>query len=359
MLISIIVPSLLSKGPVIVARELASGLVDAGHNVIVYYLDNKCELDFPCVTHHFKWSMINDIRLADIVHSHSLRPDLLAWILKKNIRTDAIFVSTIHNYVYEDLELAYGRLTSWFISGIWKSIWAGLDGCAVLTDHARHYYLLSKTKLNLRTIYNGRSEHEMLPIDAADLSRISALKSNFRIIGSSALVTRRKGLNQIIKSLAVMKDHAFVLIGSGPELQALEDMALELGVSERFVSLGFRANARDYLPHFDIYAMPSLSEGMPLAMLEAVCAGVPIICTDIAVFREIFTEQEVSFFVLDDEPSLVGAIHRLEVAAPQFSALAKARFFENYSTNAMVKGYLSFYHDLLKPTKDGKTSLTP
>lgn len=347
MKIALLVPSLAPKGPVLVARELACGLVDLGHEVSVFYLSDKFGVDFPCSVEKFGYSSIRKIRRSDVVHSHSLRPDFVAWVFRRIFRFDPVFVSTVHNYVEIDLCHAYGKLASAVFSKVWRFLWAGLTGCVVLTEDARRYYAKSQPRLRSCVIYNGRGEHFPAPINETDLAAIRVLKSRYRIIGSSAVITHRKGLDQVIKALPYLKDYAFVLIGSGPDVEALTIMARALGVEERFVALGFRDNARDYLPHFDVYAMPSHSEGMPLAMLEATCAGVPVVCSSISVFREIFTELEVGFFALNDTMDLIAAIRRVEAEPHTFAAMAKAKFDLRYSTGAMVVSYLKFYRDLM------------
>lgn len=343
MRIAIIVPALTRKGPVIVARDLASGFMGAGHDVIVFYLTEKKELNFPCQVEKFNLSSIEYIRQCDVVHSHSLRPDALAWSLKNLFGFEQVFVSTIHNYVEQDLKLAYGRIVSLIFSFIWRKIWVGLDGCVVLTEHAKKYYEDSHLKINLDVVYNGRPSHHFKGVSSEDELLIRELKANFGIIGTAALVTQRKGLDQVVKALPMLPGYAFLVIGDGPYLEELKSLAKTLDVGDRVLFLGFRSNARDYFPFMDVYAMPSLSEGMPLAMLEAVDGEVPVVCSDIPVFREIFTDDEVAFFSLNDISGLVASVVKVENNLQNYKLKAKIKFSEKYSVNAMVSGYLNFY----------------
>lgn len=74
--------------------------------------------------------------------------------------------------------------------------------------------------------------------------------------------------------------------------------------------LGYKNDAYKYLPYFDAYTIPSHSEGFPLAMLEAAAYGKPIIASNLSVFKEIFTDDEISIFDLNDEKSVPNAIER-------------------------------------------------
>ncbi|MDF5717200.1 MAG: glycosyltransferase [Rhizonema sp. NSF051] len=70
-----------------------------------------------------------------------------------------------------------------------------------------------------------------------------------------------------------------VILGEGGQRAALEKLAAELGVSDRIQLLGWVDNPRDYLPEFDIFAIPSRSEGFPLAIVEAMLAARPVVET--------------------------------------------------------------------------------
>lgn len=341
-----IVASLAKKGPVIVARDIAAGLVERGHDVCVWFLDNKIEMEFPCPVQRFSFSALRHLNQFDIIHSHSLRPDALAFCIRK-WSSKPRFISTIHNYVEDDLTFAYGAFVSKVVSRIWRVLWAHMDVCVVLTSHARDYYRKSQSQLRLHVVHNGRPNHKISPIKETDATMIRHLRNKYRIIGASALITNRKGFEQIINALDQLPDHAFLLIGDGPAMPELLALAKKLNVVDRFVCLGFRDNARDYLASMDVYAMPSRSEGMPLAMLEAACEEVPIVCSDIPVFRELFDDNEVAFFSLDNTASLVSAIVQIEGSAQSHSRRAKERFDKSYSNDAMTMKYLSVYENLV------------
>lgn len=339
----LIVPSLARKGPVIVARDIVDGLRRQGHGVEVWFLDEKMELEFPCTVRKFSFSCLCRLKKFDVIHSHSLRPDALAWVLRNVLGHKAYYVTTIHNYVEQDLAFAYGRVVSAVFSRVWRFLWRGKDMCVALTRHARDYYRETQPKLRLSVVYNGRPTHLAKPVPAEDLSIIDKMRARYRIIGASALVTSRKGFDQVIKALPLLPDHAFLLVGEGPALAELYEIARNEDVADRFVCLGFRDNARDYLAHMDIYAMPSYSEGMPLAMLEAASAGVPIVCSNIPVFLELFDQEEAGFFELNNASSLQSAVHLAELRATRQAWSAKSRFEQNYSVDAMADGYIDVY----------------
>jgi glycosyltransferase involved in cell wall biosynthesis len=343
MKILLIVPSLARKGPVIVARDIATGLLEMNHEVEVWHLDATTELEFPCPTYKLSWQLLKRINSFDVVHSHALRPDALVWLLGLIPIIKPRRVCTIHNYVEQDLGFAYGPVVSWLFSRVWRVFWTRRHACVVLTKDALSYYRKTQPKLSLQVVYNGRPDHSPQPIASDDQEFIDALRKRYHVLGASALVTQRKGFDQVLRALPQLPGHAFLLIGDGPAVNELRQLAEKLGVSERFINLGFRDNARDFLPHFDIYVMPSHSEGMPLAMLEAACAAKPIVCSDIPVFRELFEESEVEFFELANENSLAAAVEAAQLNAEARASSANARFSRDYSMSAMAKRYAEVY----------------
>jgi glycosyltransferase involved in cell wall biosynthesis len=343
MKVLLIVPSLARKGPVIVARDIAAGLIEMGHEVEVWHLDAMAELEFPCPTRKFSWTLVKHISSFDVVHSHSLRPDALVWLLGLIPGFRPRRVCTIHNYVEQDLGFAYGRVVSWLFSRVWRIFWTRRHACVVLTQHALSYYRKTQPGLSLQVVYNGRPDHYSEPIAAEDYEVVKTLRERYQILGASALVTQRKGFDQVLRALPQLPEYAFLLIGEGPAVSELRRLAESLGVSERFITFGFRNNARDFLPHFDMYVMPSRSEGMPLAMLEAACAAKPIVCADIPVFRELFEDGEVDFFELENANSLESAVKTAQLNSQTRASNVNARFSRNYSMSAMATRYVEVY----------------
>lgn len=346
MKIAIIIPALALKAPVIVAQDLANGFVLAGHLVTVFYFDRIHEVQFPCLTKHISFYDFGKLDGFDLIHSHMLRPDIFAWCCKKLRRNPSCFVTTIHNIVEEDLQFNYGKLISLVFSRIWRTVWNGLDGRVVLTEQALAYYNRTQNGACFTRIYNGRSPHSVAPIDDFDIDLILNAKKRWCLIGACAVVSRRKGLEQVILALPFLPQYAFLLIGDGPALQELQDYAKSLGVSDRFISLGRKSNPRDYLSYLDVYAMPSRSEGLPLALLEAVSAGIPAVCSDIPQFREVFSDLEVVYFSLDDIDGFVAAVARIGTEGPMLQSRAQRRYLSCYTQDVMVRNYLDFFEAL-------------
>ena len=111
MKIAQIVPSLQQVGPVIVANDLSNLLVRQGHEVVVYYFDEKKEnaLHFPCRTQRLKIKEKIDFNSFDVIHTHGIRPDFYIFLHRKK-NDKAKFVSTIHCFIFDDFKSTYNPL---------------------------------------------------------------------------------------------------------------------------------------------------------------------------------------------------------------------------------------------------------
>ena len=93
--------------------------------------------------------------------------------------------------------------------------------------------------------------------------------------------------------------------------------------------------------------MSSYSEGFPLGLLEAGLSRLPIVCSDIPIFNELFTEKEVCFFELDNARSLADAVrlcydNKEELSSSIFDVIDK-----KYSVNKMADNYMKLYQSKL------------
>jgi glycosyltransferase involved in cell wall biosynthesis len=90
--------------------------------------------------------------------------------------------------------------------------------------------------------------------------------------------------------------------------------------------------------------MSSYSEGFPLSLLEAGMAGIPVVCSDIQIFRELFSPKSVSFFRLDDILSLKLAIIHANTFRSSFSKNLSESIAEKYSVEIMGVNYIALYN---------------
>jgi glycosyltransferase involved in cell wall biosynthesis len=138
------------------------------------------------------------------------------------------------------------------------------------------------------------------------------------IIGAAGRFSPEKGFEVLVKAAErVLREHpctGFVLFGEGQERASLQKQIQAAGLGQSFILAGFRADLDRFLPHFDLFVLPSYTEGMPNVVLEAFAAGVPVVATAVGGTPEI-VEDGVSGYLVpsgDDETMaerIVEALH--------------------------------------------------
>lgn len=171
-----------------------------------------------------------------------------------------------------------------------------------------------------------------------------------------ARVDDMKGHNTLIAAMAVLRDAGtpvtLLIAGDGAERKNLEKQARELRLTEAQVRfLGFRKDVPDLLGASDFFTLPSLSEGLPLSVLEAMASGLPVVATPVGGIPEVVEEGKHGFLIpVNDPAALAQAIGKLSQSASLRIALGEAslrRVQEQFSFAAMVEEYDALYRRLL------------
>jgi glycosyltransferase involved in cell wall biosynthesis len=125
-------------------------------------------------------------------------------------------------------------------------------------------------------------------LDRWDARTALGLEASASVVGCVARLDEVKRLDLLLRAAAAVPSApTVVLIGGGPEEARLRALAAELGLGPRVRFAGEVPDAARLLTAFDVFAAPSRKEGLPLAVVEAMALGVPVVASDIAAHREV------------------------------------------------------------------------
>ena len=156
---------------------------------------------------------------------------------------------------------------------------------------------------SVRTIHNGIPEGA--PAEARELAPPP-------VVGTLTRVDRHKGLDVLVEALRELPHAHGVVVGEGPELEALRELGRSRGLGERLVARGFDPDPRGVLASFDVFVLPSRSESFPLSILEAMLAGRPVVASDVGSVPEAVLDGETGLLVPPgDAAALADALRRL------------------------------------------------
>lgn len=349
MKIAYILPSLSRSGPNIVVHSIVCSDCAKDHDIVVYYFDELNDtLKFPCTTKQISQDEMIDFEKFDIVHSNMLRPDRYVYNNRKRIKKVKL-VTTIHQDIFKNLTSSYNILVAACVTPIWLHYITCFDAVVPISNTLK---LIYKNRLNNLSdvIYNGVNVYYQPSLQDNDIrQQILQLKSRVSLLlGTYAQITYLKGIDQIIDAVANDNTLGAVIIGEGNAKKSLQEKVEKMNLHDRVVFLPYLRYPYNYLELIDIYVMPSKSEGFGLAMVEAAFTKTPIVCSEISVFREIFDNDQASFFTLDDISSLSDAIYKVKNSYELYVNKSYNRVTTTFTNNKMAENYFNLYEYLLR-----------
>lgn len=277
----------------------------------------------------------------DLLHAHLPLPGILARVIGRVNKKPVVY--TEHNLL--DHHHVLTRWGSRLTYGWNARVFAVSQGVAESIARAG---LADKTQVV--TLRNG-VPIEQIRAEAADLDALRqelGIPGNHLIVGTVAVLSRQKRLHDWLsvarQVLADRQDVTFLLAGSGPEEPSLKAESQALGLADRVVMPGFRPDGRRVLGLADVYLMTSEFEGLPIALLEAMALGKPVVATCVGGIPEAIEDGREGFLApvggvdelarrtaqLLDDPSLRSEMGRraAQRAEKEFHLKSRVRFVE-------------------------------
>lgn len=206
------------------------------------------------------------------------------------------------------------------------------------------------------TIHNGvDTDHFQRCQTRAEARKQFRLPDDAVIVGGLGRLHEHKGFEYLIHAAAVLRadcPNLIVAIGGSGELRSrLEGLAVELGVQDRVRLLGQIHDVRGFLECLDVFALPSLCEALPYALLEAMSMGLPAVATRVGGVAELVDEGQ-SGFVIEARRTdqLVSALHPLLQSADlrqRIGAAARTRVVESFHESDRIANHVAVYRELL------------
>jgi len=208
------------------------------------------------------------------------------------------------------------------------------------------------TDSNVSVINNAidieRSRKSFLSREKA--RKLLGVEDNSLIVGTIGRMVPVKGHKYLVSAVqTLVSDYPnlkLVIIGDGRERKSIERMITDYNLAENVILTGWKDNASRYLSGFDIFAFPSLSEGLPLALLEAMSAGLPVICSDIDALASVAPPESVLVPTKDSDALARGMAGLLSKSCEE-RAVAGQLALEYLSDNHSVEDFRREYHTLI------------
>jgi glycosyltransferase involved in cell wall biosynthesis len=356
-------------GAEVVVLDLAERLNRLTHRQVLVSIGDSSDLEKPvereakargiavCPVRLKGWSLLGGRTLleevrrqaVDIVHVHGYKPTILFATLPRVVRGLPV-VATIHGSTYTG---GWNRMAVYR----WMETLALRNVDAVVAVHERlvpgSVGSVAKRQV-VAVIENGVAVGASLPETERLDPEVLAFCDKHPVVGTLGRLSTEKGHDILLRSVRLLVDGGYdlrvVLIGEGRRRGDLLRVAEGLGLQDRVLMPGYIAAARHHLSLFDVFALPSLTEGLPIALLEAMDARTPIVATRVGGVPDVLDRGQAGVLVNPgDAEALAAGIEQLLLDRTLCRRLvehASNRVAERYSTDAVARRYLELYERL-------------
>ncbi|MBC8440655.1 MAG: glycosyltransferase family 4 protein [Deltaproteobacteria bacterium] len=218
------------------------------------------------------------------------------------------------------------------------------------SENLINYEKISSKKI--MTIENGIDGSRFeVDIDQQKKRKELGIRSKGPVIGLGVRLAKQKGITYLLQAMPQVvnayPDITLIIVGDGELKTELQAEAKQLGINNNVLFLGARLDIPELLKLFDVYVLPSLWEGMPMVLLEAMAAGCPVVATDVGGVSKVIDSKQNGLLVAPQEPEqLAGAVIQLltdEQLQKKYAEKALQKFKKKFSAEIMTKQYEHLY----------------
>ena len=280
----------------------------------------------------------------DLLHSHEFGMNIYGSIASRLMQVPII--ATVHGKAY------YGE--RWRRRMAYRFVARRAAQMVAVAEDIRRFLIdrVGVSPRKLCTIYNGVDAKTVCSAeDGARVRQELGIAETTPVIGTIANLYPVKGHTFLLKAAAevakVVPQAVWLLAGRGGLLDQLQDEARQLGIKDKVRFLGFRNDPAALLQAMDLFVLPSLSEGLPVSVLEAMAAGRPVVATDVGGNREVIVDGRTGFLVPPGDSSALASRMITLLAnsdlAHGYGAEGRSRVCQHFSLERMVRAYETLY----------------
>lgn len=331
--------------------EVASSLNIESHRLCI--ANSRAILELPRAAAKLKRLGIG------LIHSHGYKPSVYAFIIGR--LTGIPVLATCHLWFMD----SDAPMKMRFMVRLERYLYRFFPAVVAVSKDIRSILLANRvdpTRVHLikngialedyRDIKGGRRQERG---ESPRRRNVDGVRDGDVCVLTVGRLTEQKAQRDLVSAAALIKKAGkqvkILIVGEGELRESLEQQIEQLGVGDQVSLLGFRDDIGSLLRRADIFVLPSKDEGMPISLLEAVAAGVPVITTMVGDIPKLIKHGVTGIAVeINDPPGLAEAILSLSDDVDSASVLAERAFEalrESYSSAQMYREYDRVYQAVL------------
>jgi glycosyltransferase involved in cell wall biosynthesis len=274
---------------------------------------------------------------VDILHTHTFWPNLYGSLAVK-LAGIPVFVTSEHG------------------KNEWKTPVHRWVEQKVISGTANMRICVSQDILRIRRDVEGIPASKLVYIPNGTIVPEVKRRDDFRsvTIGTVGRLVKAKDYPVLIRAMKMLRDNGrdykLIIIGDGPERETLQNEVRRLGLEDVVQMPGFQSDIDLWLQRFSIFVMSSIREGQPLALLEAMASGLPVVATKVGGIPETVQDGSEGIIVEPGNPkalaNAIKAVAKNEMRH-QMGKKARERVRRDYSIDVVCAQYLDLYRRLM------------
>lgn len=288
------------------------------------------------------WLLAGSLRAArpTVVHTHNAAPQIAAGLgqrIRRWRQPETALVHTEHGPL-QDRRPALMQLRRWTAAGFDAVIAVSADTQAELLRHrihGAHGVGMVTNGIDVSRFMPPTPRHAMAAARIVHVGRLHLIKGQDVLL--AAMVAIRREVPHV----------RLTIVGDGPTRIQLQSQARSEGIDDIVEFCGAVLDIRPYLYAADLFVLPSRSEGISLALLEAMASSIPVIATDVGGNREVIGADEFGTLVPPEQPELLARAAIALLQCPELAALKGAagrRQVEvHFALDQTAKSYARYY----------------
>lgn len=316
-----------------------------GKNIKTFHINMKHHFDIMGI---FRLRQLLKKYSPNILHCHAYKSNIYAFFAAIGLKVKII--ATCHGWTAASFRVKVYEFLDSVLLGFFDKVIFVSD----ITAKQQRPIFISSVKSDI--IHNGIEFNENVDDDRIDsIKKSVSRKDGNIIIGSVGRLSREKGYEDLLLAFSFLKKKhlkiKLLIIGEGKLKDYLVKVATHLKIGNDVVFTGFVNDVNNYLGAIDIFVLSSYTEGMPIALLEAMYMSKPIVATAVGGVQKIIKDKVNGILVQPACPQKLAEKIELLITnkemAVKIGREAKKEAKKKYSVGVMVSQYENLYENII------------